>query len=319
MYDIVVITYNSEEVIGDCLRACTSLNEARTTVVDNASSDRTVEVARSFGVALVPNASNLGFAAAANLGIERAQSDAVLILNPDVVPLSGVQALAKAVEKLPFAAAGGKLLGQDGLPQAGFNVRAFPTGWTLLFEIMGINRLFPGNRVNRAYRLAIDPDWQREVDQPAGAFLMVNRSAWQRIGGFDEAFFPIWFEDVDYCKRLYGAGYKCVYVPEAIARHHGGHSAKALSWASRQKFWYGSLLRYASKHFSGSVQASLSIMVVLVGMPRMVIGFTVTRNLEPVGAYLEIVRLAGRYLRPKMRGVPQTTVSSEIGKQSARF
>jgi len=51
------------------------------------------------------------------------------------------------------------------------------------------------------------------VDQPAGAFFMFRRSAWQQLGGFDERFWPVWFEDVDFCARLTAAGYSVALIP----------------------------------------------------------------------------------------------------------
>jgi len=88
------------------------------------------------------------------------------------------------------------------------------------------------------------------VEQPAGACLAVRRTAWELIGGFDEQFFPVWFEDVDFCKRLRDGGEHIFYCPEARFRHRGAHSVGQLSFRARQIFWYGNMLLYARKHFS---------------------------------------------------------------------
>ena len=129
-------------------------------------------------------------------------------------------------------------MGPDGRAELGFNVRAFPTATSLAFEILGVNRLLPKNSFNRAYRIELDPERETEVDQPAGAFLMINRAAWDAVGGFDEDFWPVWFEDVDFCLRLRQAGYRILYAPRTMAHHIGGHSAARLSWEQRQLFWY---------------------------------------------------------------------------------
>ena len=87
--------------------------------------------------------------------------------------------------------------------------------------MLGLNRIWPGNPVNRRYRTA-SPNRLVDVEQPAGAFLMVRRSAWSALGGFDENFFPIWFEDVDFCKRLHDAGLKIVFLPGCGRPPSGG-------------------------------------------------------------------------------------------------
>ncbi len=94
-------------------------------------------------------------------------------------------------------------------PQSGFTIRRFPTPAALIFELFGINRLWPSNPVNRHYRyLDRDLDQPGPVEQPAGAFLMTRRDVWESLHGFDESFHPVWFEDVDYCKRASGSGYQ---------------------------------------------------------------------------------------------------------------
>ena len=88
------------------------------------------------------------------------------------------------------------------------------------------------------------------AEQPAGAFLMFSRKAWLDVGGFDERFTPVWFEDVDFCRRLRDAGWKIVYCPDAIFPHTGGHSVSRLSFRDRQSYWYKNLVRYFAKHHS---------------------------------------------------------------------
>ena len=85
------------------------------------------------------------------------------------------------------------------------------------------------------------------VEQPAGAFLMFRRDVWERLGGLDEGFHPVWFEDVDFCRRAVDAGYRIEYIPAVAAEHIGrafrcsdsGRDADAV-------YWCASLLRYAA-------------------------------------------------------------------------
>jgi GT2 family glycosyltransferase len=172
-------------------------------------------------------------------------------------------------------------------------VRGFPTALTLILEVLGVNRLWKRNPVNRRYRcLDMDPDAGGEVEQPAGAFLMIRRDAWQAAGGFDEEFHPLWFEDVDFLKRLCDKGLRAVYEPSAAARHRGGHSTRRLAPESRILCWYASLLRYSSKHFTPSRLAAVCIATVLGSVLRMIGESAVYRKLGPLRVYSKVVRLA---------------------------
>jgi N-acetylglucosaminyl-diphospho-decaprenol L-rhamnosyltransferase len=296
MPGIVVVTYNSADVIEACLDACRRFSAA-VVVVDNASIDGTANrVRRIPDVTLIANETNRGFGAAVNQGIAVLDTEAVLILNPDAVPVQGMDALERCALREEVGAATGRLIGADGRDQEGFNIRAFPTAWTLAFEALGLNRIWPGNPVNRRYRRPT-PSLESEVDQPAGAFLMIRRAAWEELGGFDEGFFPIWFEDVDFCKRLKDRGYRILYTPKALARHQGGHSAKRLPWKERQLFWYGSLLRYASKHLSIASRRAVALAVILACLPRMFGGMVQIGISESVSVYSRVVWLAGQCLR----------------------
>lgn len=315
MPGIVIVTFNSAEVIEGCLKACVDVPGSDVIVVDNASADDTVSRVRRWPqVKVLANRTNRGFGAAVNQGIAALEQEAVLILNPDATPLCGIELLETTVTGGSVGAATGRLLGADGAKQEGFNVRALPTPALLAFEAMGLNRLWPSNPLNRRYRHP-SPQSQTDVEQPAGAFLMIRRRVWEEIGGFDERFFPVWFEDVDFCKRVLEHGYRIVYVPEAAARHQGGHSAAKLSWRDRQLFWYGSLLKYASKHFSGASRAIVSAAVVLACFPRAIGAAGRVGVSEAVSVYTRVIWLAGQCLRLGERGRSTPALSQPSKEQ----
>jgi N-acetylglucosaminyl-diphospho-decaprenol L-rhamnosyltransferase len=114
------------------------------------------------------------------------------------------------------------------------------------------------------------------------------------LGGFDTQFYPLWFEDVDFCKRARNLGLKIQYVPEVTAVHQGGHSIAGLPWECREVYWYVSLLRYASKHFRPHAFRWVSAAVVLGSLFRTAIGVMMRRSLRPITVYATIGRLAGR-------------------------
>ncbi|MBI3472472.1 MAG: glycosyltransferase family 2 protein [Candidatus Solibacter usitatus] len=272
---IVIVTFNSEGHIGACLDACLAhcAPDETVLVVDNASQDATLEEVRRRGVALIANPENRGFAGAVNQGVRASSSDLILLLNPDAVLETGLDPLRRACAQSGVAGAGGKLVDGNRAVQAGFTVRRLPTATALLFEVLGINRLWPGNPVNWHYRCCdLDLEKPGRVEQPAGALLMFRREVWQEIGGFDETFFPLWFEDVDFCRRASDRGYSWSYIPSVVARHAGGHSLVKISLEQRQLYWYGSLLRYSSKHFRPWSHWVVCFGILVGSVARMVAG-----------------------------------------------
>ncbi|HEX5226470.1 MAG TPA: glycosyltransferase family 2 protein [Bryobacteraceae bacterium] len=293
---VVIVTYNSADKIERCLESCGHLPVV---VVDNASGDATCQLVRGHPFAtLIANTTNHGFAGAVNQGVGALESDLVLLLNPDAELKTPLDALEAACLAPGTGIAAGQLAGvKDGRPQRGFAFRRFPQPATLIFEVLGFNRLFPSNALNRSYRcFDFDLSQPAEVEQPAGAFLMFRREVWQRLGGFDTQFYPVWFEDVDFCKRAYDLGLKIQYVPQVTALHEGGHSIASLDWSCREVYWYVSLLRYASKHFRPRAFRWVSAAVVLGSLFRTAVGVMSQRSFRPIKVYARVGRLAGSSL-----------------------
>jgi hypothetical protein len=297
---IVIVTYNSAGYIGRCLDAALPRLQPgdEIVVVDNASEDGSVDEVRARGVRLIENRENRGFAAAVNQGVQDTATDLILLLNPDALLTTGLDPLRAASQKPGTAGAGGCLAGPDGLPQRGFTLRRLPTPAALALEALLLNRLWPSNPVNWHYR-CYDLDLTAaagNVEQPAGALLMVRRRVWEELGGLDQSFFPLWFEDVDFCKRARDQGYYWAYTPGVVAVHDGGHSLRKISLDRRQVYWYGSLLKYASKHFTRLAQRGVCSCILLGSVPRMVAGMFAQRSFKPIAAFGGVIRLAARHL-----------------------
>jgi len=292
---IVIVSFNSAAEIGACLDAALRTG-AEIVVVDNASSDDTAAEVLRRGVRLIANAANRGFAAAANQGFAALRGcPYVLLLNPDAVLGGPLGPMRDACAQPGVAAAGGCLLDAAGRPQIGFMVRRFPTPAALVLEALLLNRLWPRNPINRRYReLDLDPAVPRAVEQPAGALLMVRQAVWRELGGFAEEFYPLWFEDVDFCLRAAQRGYRLLYVPEVVAKHTGGHSIPHLTVEMRRFYWYGSLLRYSARHFSPIAFRVVCLAVVTGSLPRMVAESLFQRSLKPVAVYGKVAQFAGR-------------------------
>jgi GT2 family glycosyltransferase len=293
---IVIVTYFSEAEIGPCLDAVLGAG-ADVVVVDNASRDGTAAEVERRGVRLIANRVNVGFAAAVNQGVTVLKSSYLLLLNPDAVLQGGLERLREACDLPGAAAAGGRLVGPNGQLQLGFMVRALPTPAALILEALLLNRIWPNNPVNRRYRaLGLDYTKRAAVEQPAGAFLMIRRDVWEQLGGFDEGFRPLWFEDVDYCRRAMDRGYILYYEPAAVALHTGGHSISKIAVELRPVYWYSNLIRYAAKHFRPFAFRAVCLAVLSGALPRAFAGCAVEWSFRPLAAYWRVARLASRCL-----------------------
>ena len=299
---VIVVTYNSGAQIEACLRALSS-QDCEIIVVDNASQDQTLEraqeLAAKFPVQLLPISRNIGFAGGVNQGVRAASGEVLLILNPDAVAETGaIDAILACLAESGASAVGGALLESDGQPARGFAFRRIPTLTSLLFEVLLVNQAWPGNPVNRRYR-CLDADYskQQPIEQPAGACLAITRQAWHSVQGMDAAFYPVWFEDVDLCKRLRDDGASIVFCPSAHFRHSGAHSVGQLEFRDKQMFWYQNMVRYARKHFS-RVQVLILRLAIFKGMGLRAIALLFgggPRGLpagEPIRSYARVARWA---------------------------
>ena len=293
---VLIVTYNSAAEIGACLDAV-RFAAREVLVIDNGSSDDTCDEVRRREISLIANTENRGFAAAVNQGVRATTAPLLLLLNPDALLARGLDLLQRECEVPGVAAAGGMLTDASGLPQRGFMVRRLPTPAALAFEALGINRLWPRNPVNWRFRcLDLDPDAANPVpvEQPAGAFFLFRRDAWERLGGFDERFHPLWFEDVDFCRRLQEAGLKVTFVPQARAIHAGAHSIRKMPLEIREIYWYGNLLKYATKHYQPLYRRLVCSSVIAGAALRFFAGLPTGSGAKRFAVYWKVVRLASR-------------------------
>jgi len=292
----VVITHNSAGFVAACLESALKC-ASPVVVVDNASTDDTCAVVSRFpSVRLLANRHNAGFAAAANQGFAALENELVLLLNPDAILRSTIQPLEDAC-RAGAACAAGSLIDTEGKPQAGFMLRRFPTPATLCFEALGLNRLWPSNPVNRRYRcLDVDTGLAQDAEQPAGAFLLIRREVWRELGGFDETFHPLWFEDVDFLLRLRQKGHRTRFLPQVEVLHYGAHSLAGMPGSKRVWYWYANLLHYAAKHFHWFTFREVALAVALGCAFRIPAEMLRSRGFKPLFDYGKVIWLAGKAL-----------------------
>ena len=230
-------------------------NTVEVIVVDNASSDGSAEMVRSEFplVKLVENARNEGFTRGNNQALALAHGRYVLFLNPDTeVADDALRVMARYLDSHPeVGAVGPQLRYPNRLIQP--SRRRFPTAATLFLESTLLQQWFPRHAILSRFYMADTPDdVEQEVDWLVGAALMVRREAIEKVGGFDERFF-MYSEELDWCRRAKSAGWKIVYLPQAMIIHHEGRSSGQVV-AARHIHFYTSKVLYARK-YHGKVMA----------------------------------------------------------------
>ena len=256
---VCIVTWNTRDFLRDCLRSLLAYPpdgaDLEMIVVDNASADGSAEMVRAEfpAVRLIANEDNKGYAEGNNQALAAATGDWLLLLNPDVTVHAGslTGALAWMGAHPEAAVLGCRLVGPDGQTQR--SLRGFPDPGPVLWEFLGLSRLFPRSRVFGAYRMTwFGYDETLEVDQPMGSFLLLTRAAYQTVGGMDTGF-PIFFNEVDWCwraKREFGL--KIYYTPDVAVTHFGAASTRQVR-AGMIRESHRSLLRFYDKHFPNLV------------------------------------------------------------------
>jgi len=211
---------------------------------------------------------NMGYAGGNNLGMLKSKGRLILLLNPDiVVERDGLSSLVRFMDTHPaVGGATGRLLGDDGEVQVGFNVRGLPTFLSAVFDALLLHRALPWTTVSKHY-MGRDIDyWQpQRVEQPAGACLLVRRELLEQVGVMDESFFPVWYEDVDWCMRIRSYGWELWYTPDAVFHHTGAVSTKGWSKEDAALAKYRNFAYFCKKHF-GVPLSTLVIASIAVGM-----------------------------------------------------
>jgi N-acetylglucosaminyl-diphospho-decaprenol L-rhamnosyltransferase len=254
----IVVSYNTRDDLLRCLDALGAQPGVplETIVVDNASTDGTVDAVRARfpDVHLMVNAANLGFSRANNLGLREARGEFVLVLNSDCEVRPGaVAALCAILEARPgVAIVGPRTVGTDGEPQVSFGPSLTPLAeWRQGRLVRGVK----AGKVDALRRARALADHEQEPDWVSASCFLARRAVLQAIGGFDESFF-LYEEDVDLCVRARAAGGRILYTPEAEVVHHLGRSMERAPERARLEY-HRSHLRFYAKHNSPAERVAL--------------------------------------------------------------
>jgi len=248
---VVIVSWNTREMLLELLRELTApqstgTHELEVVVVDNHSSDGTVEaVRREFPtVNLIVNDENEGFAAGVNAGARAATQSLLLLLNADAVTsLASVEEVARYMDQNPRVdILGPKVVGADHRPQ--------PSAWRdpslpwLALEALGLAK----------FRVLDFAHYQRqsfgvptEVDCVSGCAMVLRTSLMSELGGFDEDYF-MYFEETDFCVRARRAGKQVHYTPVGHFVHQRGGASKSVRLRTFLDFRRSQILFFRKHH-----------------------------------------------------------------------
>jgi GT2 family glycosyltransferase/glycosyltransferase involved in cell wall biosynthesis len=262
---LVVVTYNSERLIPGFAASLTDglagLSQHRLVVVDNASSDGTLEQVRRLlpDAEVVETGRNAGYSAAINAGASCAPHGPLVVLNPDVRLLEGsVARLLEALDEPGVGVSAPLLLELDGTVAP--SLRREPSASRAWSEaLLGgrrASRMARGEVVTDQAAYAVDHD----VEWASGAVLAISEECRRVVGEWDESFF-LYSEEVDWCRRAREAGFRVRFVCEARAEHAGGE------YETNPHLWRiltGNRVRYFDRHHGRAARAAFQAGV-LVG------------------------------------------------------
>ncbi|MDD5625787.1 MAG: glycosyltransferase family 2 protein [Patescibacteria group bacterium] len=253
---IIIVNWNVKKLLEKCLNSIFKNVDGldyEVWVVDNNSADGSREYLKSLisqneNLKVILNEQNIGFAKANNQALKEATGEFVLLLNPDTEIIGNT--LQTTVQFMQYnqdcGVLGGKLIGRDDKIQK--SVRSFPTILSQAMVFLKFHRFFYKVKILKDY-FQTDFDYEKisEVDQVMGAFLMTKKEVLEKVGLLDEKFW-LWFEEVDFCKRVKEAGYKVIYYPNAAIFHYGAQSFRQMLSCPKQRTYNRSTIYYFKKH-----------------------------------------------------------------------
>lgn len=263
---VIIVNYNVRYFLEQCLysvRKATESIEAEVFVVDNNSVDGSVDMVREKfpEVILIENKENTGFSKANNQAIRGACGEFILLLNPDTVVEDDT--FTKAIgfmEITPDAGGlGVKMIDGKGnfLPES---KRGLPTPSVAFYKIFGLSRFFPKSKIFGRYHLGyLDKDEIHAVEILSGAYMLMRKSALDKVGLLDETFF-MYGEDIDLSYRILKGGYRNYYFPETRIIHYKGESTKKGS-INYVLMFYHAMIIFAKKHFASKQARTFSVLI----------------------------------------------------------
>ncbi|GJD31762.1 hypothetical protein PMNALOAF_3025 [Methylobacterium adhaesivum] len=307
--DVVIVNWNAGPLLRVCLDSLAAAESAlgetlplRAVIVDNASCDGSLQGLPQMrhGPEVIANSDNRGFGRACNAGAACGDAPAILFLNPDarVSPASLVGAYAALMADAGTGIVGAQLVDEAGAVQRSCARR--PTTRSLIGQALFLDRALP-----RLLPPHFMTDWDhgedRAVDQVMGAFLMIRRSVFTALGGFDERFF-VYYEDVDLCARAWAAGLAVRHLSGVSVRHEGQGTTRTAK-AHRLACFLESQIRYAAKHQGRTTAFALVVMAFGAQVPLRLIQALARRSVHEAAEVLRGASQLARALPGLLRAI----------------
>ena len=253
---VIILNYNVRYFLEQCVlsvqRALEGI-DAEIIVVDNNSPDDSCAMMKERfpDVKLIENKDNPGFPKGNNIGVAVAKGEYICILNPDTVVSEDTftKALAFAQSKHDLGIMGVKLVDGRGffLPES---KRGVPAPWVAFTKIGGLYKLFPENKTfNRYYAQHLGEDETGKVDILVGAFMLMKRSLYLEVGGFDEDCF-MYSDDIDLSYTVLKKGLANYYFHDTAVIHYKGEST--VKDGTYMKRFREAMQFFYAKHFRKS-------------------------------------------------------------------
>jgi GT2 family glycosyltransferase len=274
-FSFVLVTYNNADTIKPCLASIAAFTRSTYEIllIDNSPDEETLCVIKTFlsarpeiPVRVIRPGINLGFGRACNLAVSHASGQLLFLLNPDTRLMNNAaELLAGCLENHARSLAAGPAI-LDSTGGTSITCRNLPNLGRIILDASGLDSFFGAYRLTR-----FSHDVPRQVDQIIGAALLVPRTMYQHLGGMDERFF-VYFEEVDFCKRLKEAGGEIWFWPEAKVQHLSGQSCEASSVRARMIFVLRqSRKAYFRKHFGRLGGVAMDLINRLEGLEKSVV------------------------------------------------
>lgn len=247
---ISIVNYNTRDMVLKCIESVFQHTKGISfdlTVVDNASTDGSVDAIRKQfpGVNIIANTQNLYFTKASNQGMRASKGRYALCLNPDCYIVDDVfTTLVKYMDANPkVGACGPTFLNPDGTLQS--LGQRFPPFLFALFQLLFVNTAFPGNPVRRARNYYEDKF--QEIDAMGGGGILVRKEVFETAGYLDEGYL-MYYEDVDWCRRIRASGWPIMHVPGTKIFHYMGAATVKVDRTFFDKILFESMLYYHRKY-----------------------------------------------------------------------
>lgn len=275
---VIIVNYNVKNLLENCINSILSASKnykIEIIVVDNNSFDGSPAYIKSRfsgsdNIRVIENNVNLGFAKANNQGVSAASGKYILILNPDTILQEDT--INKCINFFESTNDIGILTCKLVLPNGKLDLacrRSFPSSSVAFYRIIGLSKLFPKNKIFGKYNLTyLDENSTYEVDAVCGAFMLMKKDLFCKVGGFDEEYF-MYGEDLDLCYRIKKEKLKVYYFSGTGIIHYKGESTKKSSISYVNNF-YGAMRIFVEKNLHKSFKGLNILIKILITYRAMI-------------------------------------------------